>query len=214
MPGTDSDAQRSRDLLTLGTATLGESGALPLPPGLGPLWPGARLAAPALPVRCAAGDNLALHVAVAEARPGTALVAVTDGDPARGYWGEVLTVAAQARGLAGLVVDAGVRDTAALARRRFPVFAAMVALPGATKQGAGSVGASVSLRSVVVRTGDWVVADEDGIVVVPAEAVDACAAAGAQRAEREAAMFDALAGGRTTLDLLGLDPGPVQHTGG
>lgn len=199
------------DLLALGTATLGECGAVPLPPGLRPAWSGARLAAPALPVRCAAGDNLALHVAVSEAAPGTALVAVTDGDPDRGYWGEVLTVAAQARALAGLIIDAGVRDTAGLARRGFPVFSSQVAIRGATKQAGGCVGAPVTVGPATVEADDWVVADEDGVVVVPRAELERCRLAGAERARREAALFDELAGGATTVGLLGLDTGTVER---
>ncbi len=117
----------------LGAATLGESGARPMPARIRPVWPGAALAAPAYPVTCTPGDNLAVHVAVTRAPAGSVLVVDVGDVPDRGYWGEVLTTAAQARGLAGLVIDGGVRDVAALERLAFPVFSRTVALPGATK---------------------------------------------------------------------------------
>ena len=87
-------------------------------------WPGARLAAPAVPVKCAPGDNLAIHVAVAKAPSGSVLVADVGDVNERGYWGEVLTTGAAARGLVGLVIDGCVRDVEALQARGFPVFSA------------------------------------------------------------------------------------------
>src|SRR5207302_512949 len=110
-----------------------------------PVWPGARLAARAFPVRCAPGDNLAIHVAVAEAPPGSALVVDASDVPELGYWGEVLTTGAEARGLTGLVIDAGVRDVAALELHAFPVFSALIGLPGATKIAGGTVGGTATV---------------------------------------------------------------------
>ena len=102
------------DLLTLGSATLGEAGGRPLSSRLRPVWAGAALAGPAFTVGCSPGDNLAVHVAVAEAPPGSILVVDARAEPEHGFWGEVLTTAAQSRGIAGLVIDGGVRDVAAL----------------------------------------------------------------------------------------------------
>ncbi|HEV8064760.1 MAG TPA: RraA family protein, partial [Acidimicrobiales bacterium] len=131
------EAGIGQELGLLGTATLGECGALRLPSRMRPAWPGATLAAPAYPVGCTPGDNLAIHVAVTKAPAGSVL-AVDVGDVAdRGYWGEVLTTGAMARGLAGLVIDGGVRDVAALERLGFPVFCSRLALRGATKSAGG-----------------------------------------------------------------------------
>src|SRR5580693_328886 len=130
-------AATSEELLRLGSATLGESGALTLPPRLRPVWPGAALAAPVFPVHCAPGDNLAIHVGVARAPVGSALVVDVGEVAERGYWGEVLTTGAQARGLAGLVIDGGVRDVAALEAHHYPVFSTTVALRGAAKVASG-----------------------------------------------------------------------------
>jgi 4-hydroxy-4-methyl-2-oxoglutarate aldolase len=173
-------------------------------------WTGARLAAPAFPVHCTPGDNLAIHVAVACAPPGSAL-AVDVGDVEElGYWGEVLTTAAEARGLAGLVIDGGVRDTSALEAHGFPVFATTVALRGASKNRPGTVGTAVEVGGVTVAAGDWLVADADGVAVVAAATVDEVLLAGRARAEKEQVMFGALHEGRTTLELLALDPSPVE----
>jgi 4-hydroxy-4-methyl-2-oxoglutarate aldolase len=193
------------DLLELGAATLGESGAQPMRARLRPVWPGARLAAPAFPVSCTPGDNLALHVGVAHAPAGSVLVVDVGTERERGYWGEVLTTAAEARSVAGLVIDGCVRDTEALAAHRFPVFSTGVALPGATKELPGRVGRSAAVGGVEVRAGDWIVGDSDGVVVVAVAALGDVLAAGRGRAEKEARFFTELRGGATTLNLLGLD---------
>jgi len=189
----------------LGAATLGECGALALPPRVKAAWAGATLAAPAFPVRCTAGDNLAIHVGVATAPTGSALVADVGEVPERGYWGEVLTTAALARGLTGLVIDGGVRDVAALARLAFPAFSSTVALRGATKRERGTAGIATDVAGVRVAPGDWVVADADGVVIVPGEEVEDVLAKGRARAAAEDRYFASLREGKTTVDLLGLD---------
>jgi 4-hydroxy-4-methyl-2-oxoglutarate aldolase len=195
----------------LGAATLGESGGRPMAPRIRAAWRGAHLSAPAYPVVCTAGDNLAIHVAVAEAPAGSVLVASVGGLFERGYWGEVLTTGAQARGIVGLVIDGGVRDVAALEAHDFPVFSAMIALQGATKQQPGSVGARTNVGDVDVAPGDWIVADVDGVTVVPRDRLDAVLAAGRGRAAKELRMFEDLRAGRTTIELLELDPSRVER---
>jgi len=205
------------EMLALGAATLGESGARPMHPRIKPAWPAAAVAGRAVTVRCAPADNLAIHAAVASAAADTVLVVDASALPARGYWGEVLTTAAQARGVAGLVIDGGVRDVAALTAHGFPVFSARVALPGASKVGGGSVDRPVRVGDVLVEPGDWVVGDVDGVVVIPAAALDRVVAAGLARAEAEQRYFDRLRAGETTGDLLGLDFSTVARdamTGG
>src|SRR3954447_24206368 len=101
-------------LLELGSATLGESGARAMRARISAAWPGATVAGRAVPVRCTPGDNLAIHVAAATSGAGEALVVDFGDEPELGYWGEVLTTAAQTRGIVGLVIDGGVRDVAAL----------------------------------------------------------------------------------------------------
>lgn len=194
----------------LGSATLGESGGTAMRPRIRPAWLGATLAAPAYPVHCTPGDNLAVHVAVTRAPIGSVLVVDVGSAAERGYWGEVLTTAAEARGLGGLVIDGGVRDTAALEAHRFPVFSSLVALRGATKSLPGTVGLPVTVGGVEVAQGDWVVGDGDGVVVIGASVIDEVLAAGRERAEKEAGYFAALSAGQTTVELLGLDESAVR----
>jgi 4-hydroxy-4-methyl-2-oxoglutarate aldolase len=198
-------------LAALGAATLGESGGQPMAPRIRPVWDGARVSGPAFPVVCAPADNLAVHVAVAEAPPGSVLVVSVGDEPARGYWGEVLTTAAEARGIIGLVIDGGVRDVDALAAHGFPVFSSMVALRGATKSLPGAIGGYATVGSVRVERGDWIVGDVDGVVVIPRARLEDVRVAGDARAAKEMGFFMELKSGRTTLDLLSLDDSPIER---
>jgi 4-hydroxy-4-methyl-2-oxoglutarate aldolase len=192
-------------LQRLGSATLGEAGGLATDRRLKPAWPGAALAAPAYPVRCTPGDNLAVHVGVTTAPAGSVLVVDVGDVPDRGYWGEVLTTAAEAAGLVGLVIDGGVRDVAALEAHGFPVFSSTISLPGARKDQVGTVGAPVTVGGVSVARGDWIVGDVDGVTVVPAASLDAVCTAGEAREAKEVGFFAALRAGSTTVQLLDLD---------
>jgi 4-hydroxy-4-methyl-2-oxoglutarate aldolase len=199
-----------RRLLSLGAATLGESGAIAATPRLRAMWRGATVVGPAFTVECAPGDNLGIHIGVASAPEGWVLAVSVPGDLERGYWGEVLTVAAISVGVTGLVIDGTVRDIDAIERRRFPVFARGAALPGAGKQGPGCVGRHVVIGDAVVRPGDWLVGDADGVVVVPYDRLEECCDAAAQRADKESAIFARLQNGATTIDLLGLNPASIE----
>ena len=211
-----SDANRNpadlaAEFARLGSATVGESGGLAADRRLRPAWPGAALAAPAYPVGCTPGDNLAVHVAVTKAPPGSALVVDVGQVADRGYWGEVLTTAAEAAGLAGLILDGGVRDVRALEAHGFPVFSCAIALTGASKDKPGTVGIPVRVGGVRVAAGDWVVADVDGVAFVRRESVDEVLAAGRAREEKEAGFFESLRSGSTTVELLGLDAALVRE---
>ncbi len=189
----------------LGSSTLYEASSLPcsVDPLVRPVWPGASIAAPAYPLTCSPGDNLAIHIGLERAPRGSVLV-VSTGNFVAGYWGEVLTVAAEAAGIVGLVIDGGARDIAALAARRFPVFARGISVRGTIKASAPSVGKPQLITGVPVAPGDLVVADDDGVVIVPAAEAERVLAAGEARAAKEAAMMEKLAQGATTLELMGL----------
>lgn len=191
--------------LKLGSSTLYEASGLDcaVDPAIRGVWPGAAIAAPAYPVQCTPGDNLAIHIAMERAPRGSVLVVGT-GNFVAGYWGEVLTVAAEAAGLQGLVIDGGARDIPALQRRRFPVFSRGVSVRGTVKASVASVGQPFAVTGIPVASGDLVVADDDGIVILPADQVERILAAGEARAAKEAVMMEKLAQGATTLELLGL----------
>jgi 4-hydroxy-4-methyl-2-oxoglutarate aldolase len=203
--GNNTGTKLTERLRALDTATLYESGARStMTPEIRMLSGDCRLAGPALTVMCHPGDNLMIHVAVARAQAGTVLVAQCH-DAGYGVWGEVLTVAAVARGIAGLVLDGSVRDLGAIRRLGFPVFARGTALRGTAKDARGAVGMVTTCGGAPVWPSDLIVADESGIVVIrPHEAEDILARA-EERCRKEAAMMDELRGGRTTMDLLGLD---------
>lgn len=198
------------DALALGAATLGESGARRMHPRVKPVWPGARVAGPAFPVRCSPGDNLAIHVAVTRAPAGAVLIADMGGARDFGYWGEVLTTAAEVRAIAGLVIDACVRDCDALAAHGFPVFSTGLALTGASKVQPGAIDRPVTVGDVAVEPGDWVVGDVDGVVVLPGAELDAVLTAGRARAAKEAALFATLRAGGSTVEEFGLDTTLVE----
>lgn len=196
--------------MTAGTALLssatvheaaGRIGALPS--AIKPLDPAMRLEGPAFPVKAPPGDNLWLHRAVYAAAAGEVLV-VDCGDGFEfGYWGEILAEAAIARSLAGLVIHGGVRDSARLVEIGWPVFAERVCIRGTGKDpdGGGELGEPVTVGDVEVHLGDLVVADADGVCVLPAARVEEVRARSAQREADEARYIERLRAGETTMDL-------------
>jgi 4-hydroxy-4-methyl-2-oxoglutarate aldolase len=202
------------ELIELGSACVGDGGGACLRSDIGPAWVGAAVAGPAFTLRCAPGDNLALHVATAEAPAGSVLVADATADPEYGYWGEVLASAAQARGLIGLVIDGGLRDVDALERLGFAAFSDRICHRGAAKVGPGAVGVPVVVGGVEVRTGDLVVGDRDGVTVVAHEALDAVLSRARAKAGAEPGIIEQLRAGAVTLDLLGLDTSTVERASG
>lgn len=182
---------------------MGRRGALG--PALKPISNAMRLCGPAFTVRSPGGDNLWIHHAIYRAQPGDVLVVQT-GEESYGYWGEVMTVAAQARGLGGLVIHGCVRDADRLAEIGFPVFATGVYILGTVKDPDvdGALGCRLTLGNTVVNAGDVVIGDRDGVVVVPADEVDATVAAAEERVAKEDHQMDALRQGQTTLELFNL----------
>lgn len=204
----------AKTLTAVGTVALARCGGRPFGAHLFSVWPGAALAATAFPVRCAPGDNLALHVAIAQAPPGSALVVDVSGESEYGYVDEILAVAARSRGVAGIVLDGCVRDIAAIARCELPVFGAGVAVREAGHDAGGSVGQQVNMGAsgpapLPVRRGDWIVADDDGVVCLPRGQVSAIIAQTLSSISREQQILDAVCAGESTLDLLDLDPSRV-----
>ena len=127
-----------------------------------------------------------------------------------GYWGEVLTTGARARGIEGLVIDGGVRDILAIETLGFPVFASTIALRGASKSQPGAVNIPIRCGGAALVRGDWVVGDADGVVIVPGEHLHTVLEQAAVRTKSESAMLEALRGGKTTVKLLKLDTTAVR----
>lgn len=194
---------------TFGSATLHEAGGQrgALPPAIRPVAPGMRLCGPAFTIASPPQDNLWFHRALALARPGDVLVASVSGYHEAGYWGDVMANAAIAGKLGGLVIDGCVRDGDALAALGFPVFARGLCIRGTGKNPAAAGGLAVDLRigEVSIRSGDVVVGDADGVVVVAAGEAVGIADAAREREDKEARIITELHAGRTTLELLGLD---------
>jgi 4-hydroxy-4-methyl-2-oxoglutarate aldolase len=190
------------ELLTLGTATLYEASGLDcfLDPSIRPAWDGAAVVGRAFPVLAAIGDNLALHHGIEAAGPGDVLV-VDAGAGLHGYWGEVMTVAALARGIKGLVIDGGVRDTVQMANLSFPAFSSSISIRGTIKKWPGTVGLPITMRGRVINRGDLIVADRDGVAVLPANSLESIIASSRERALKEEAYMKRLAAGETTLDV-------------
>ena len=174
---------------------------------IAPLYRSIHLCGPAYPVLARTGDNSAIHRAVADAPSGSVIVVATGQDTQRGYWGEVLMEAAFARGIRGLVMDGGVRDTRAMRERPFPVFCASISIAGTTKTGSGSTNVPVMIAQVLVRPGDFVVGDDDGVVIVPPEIADQVLEAVEVRVRKEASILQKIREGELTVDLFGLRNG-------
>ena len=149
--------------------------------GIRPVWPSPRIIGPAVTVWCHSGDNLMLHKALSLARPGDIVVMNTQGNTGNSGFGELLATSAVKLGVRGVIVDGTVRDAEALEALRLPVYARGLCPNGCNKDGAGEVGAIIACGGVAVRPGDIIVADRDGVTVVPLDdAAEVAALAEAQ----------------------------------
>lgn len=174
-----------------------------LAPHMRPIYPGAQAAGSAVTVSVPPGNNLTIHVAVEVCKPGDILIVVPTSYSTDGYFGELLATSLVARGVKGLVIEAGCRDTRALSEMKFPVWSRAVSCQGTVKAIVGSVNIPVICAGTLVCPGDVVVGDNDGVVVVSRSRAAAVAQAAEQRMVKESATRKRLAKGELALDIYG-----------
>ena len=149
----------------------------------------------AFTVKVAPGDNLFIHAALRQAQPGDVLVIDGAGNTERALIGEILMSIARSKGVLGFVVDGAARDVDAFAQAQFPCYARGITLRGPYKNGPGALNVEVSIDGNVVRPGDIVLGDEDGVIFIPVEQAETVAAAARKHVEREQVMLASIAAG-------------------
>ncbi|WP_336705678.1 4-carboxy-4-hydroxy-2-oxoadipate aldolase/oxaloacetate decarboxylase [Micrococcus terreus] len=189
----------------------GKTGALP--ERIRPIDPHMTVVGRAFTVDTRPGDNLAMHLAVEDADPGQVLVINAHNSRRAGAWGDILTAFAQKNGLVGLVIDGAVRDTEQIMKMGFPVFASGVSIRGTSKAYPGDRGQQVTLDGQVVSTGDYILGDRDGVVVVAARDIEAVLQSAQRRVEAEQEYRVAIESGVSTVDLLDLRRDAVVKQG-
>lgn len=176
-----------------------------LDPRIAPLDPRTRMVGRAITIDAQPGDNLILHYAVTKAKAGDVIVVDAKGYLEVAVWGDILTLAAKKVGVAGLVIDGAVRDAAAMVDMGFPVFCRGLAIRGPTKSQPGNFNVPIVIGGCVIRPGDIIVGDRDGLVVVAAEEVNDVIGECEARERKEALVREGIEGGATTVSLFGLE---------
>ncbi len=200
------DREVARQLGVFGVATVHEAQGRTglMRPYMRPVYSGARVGGTAVTVLCHPGDNLMLHAAIEIARPGDVLVVTTTSESTDGMFGDLLAVSCRAHGIEGLVIEAGVRDTAEIAAMDFPVWSKAVSAQGTVKNTAGHVNIPIICAGAAVNPGDVIVGDRDGVVAVAREAAADVVRLAAERIEKEKKTREKLQAGELGLDFYGL----------
>jgi 4-hydroxy-4-methyl-2-oxoglutarate aldolase len=203
----DSNAVGTMQALGVSTTheALGRSGLMK--PYMRPIWAGASIAGPAVTVMAQPGDNWMIHVAIEQCQPGDVLVVGCTADNTDGMFGDLLGTSLKARGAKGLVIDAGCRDVKELKDMGFPVWSRAISAKGTVKATLGAVNIPVVCAGVNIEPGDVVVADDDGVVIVPRKLAVEVAAKAQKRFEDEDAKRKKLASGILGLDMYNMREG-------
>ncbi len=195
--------EQIKRLGAFGTATIheaaGQIGALP--GYIKPISRNMKLSGIVFPLHCLSRSNINMHEAIYRAQPGDVLVASLDGMPDAGYWGDILTCAAQHRGLNGLVIDGCVRDADDIDKLGFPVFARGLNILGTGKERGGTIGSPISIGGIEICAGDAIFGDRDGLVVIPAARINEVIDASEKREAKEEDVRRRLKAGESSLEI-------------